>query len=131
MSTIAYVLEDKMLAMADKYPFSEWLQSEMSKRNLSQADLAREAGVTRAAINGVLTGARGPGNELCVAIANAFRVPPETVFRAAGLLPPAPAYTEYQQQLVHLLDLLPEEKKQIAVDYIRFLVEMEEKKRRK
>ena len=131
MSAIAYNLAAKMLAVADKCWFSEWLQSEMDNRGWSQADLAREAGVTRAAINGVLTGARGPGNELCVAIANAFHLTPEVVFRAAGLLPPAREPDPLASEAAHLVSLLPEDKKQIAVEYIRFLVEMEDKKRRK
>lgn len=74
--------------MVDK--FSEWLKSEMAARDLSQSDLGRMAGVTRSAINGVLTGARNPGVELCRAIAEAFNISPVTVFRKAGLLPEKP-----------------------------------------
>ena len=74
--------------MADKYSFSEWLQAEMTQRDLSQSELARLAGVTRSAINGVLSGSRGPGHDLCSGIARAFKLPPEAVYRAAGLLPP-------------------------------------------
>lgn len=64
--------------------FSAWLQSEMDKRFLSQADLAREAGVTRAAINRVLTETRRPGTAVCRGIAKAFGLDEEDVMIRAG-----------------------------------------------
>lgn len=79
-----------MLIMADEN-FSEWLKKQLKKSGMSQSELARAAGVTRAAINGIVTGARGPGTDLCNGIAKALKLPPEEVHRAAGLLPPAPA----------------------------------------
>ena len=70
--------------------FSEWLTTVLFQKGISQSELARQAGVTRGAINGVLTGARGPGVDLCNGIARALKIPPEEVLRAAGLLPPEP-----------------------------------------
>jgi transcriptional regulator with XRE-family HTH domain len=80
-----------MYSMADKmsvYSFGEWLAEMLKKHEINQSELARKAGVTRGAINGVLSGARGPGPELCTAIARAFGIQPEEVFRQAGFLPP-------------------------------------------
>jgi transcriptional regulator with XRE-family HTH domain len=79
-----------MSAMADKMTdilFAGWLDKMLSDHEMTQSDLARKAHVTRGAINGILSGARGPGPDLCNAIAHAFGIPPEEVFREAGLLP--------------------------------------------
>lgn len=39
--------------------FSNWLTAVLIQKGISQSELARQAGVTRGAINGILTGARG------------------------------------------------------------------------
>jgi transcriptional regulator with XRE-family HTH domain len=95
-----------VLAVADNYSFSMWLLAEMSKLGISQSELARRAGVTRSAINGVVTGARGPGPDLCNAIARALNIPPEQVFQAAGLLPPAIEQNSKVDELAHLAQSL-------------------------
>lgn len=66
--------------------FGRWLLRELRTANISQAELARRAGVTRSTINGVIHG-RSPGNSLLLAISNALAIPAEVVFTAAGLLP--------------------------------------------
>jgi len=49
---------------------------------------------------------RGAGPEVCVAMARALDVPPETVFRAAGLLPPSRDPGEDEEELLyHYRDL--------------------------
>lgn len=68
--------------------FVDWLLNEMNSQGLSQAALAKKADVSRTAISNLINGSRGMGIELCTAIAHALKIPPETVFRAAGLLPP-------------------------------------------
>ena len=88
--------------MADKINFPEWLKKQLERTGMSQSELARAAGVTRAAINGIITGARGPGTDLCNGIAKALRIPPEVVYRAAGLLPPEPAENPIINQITYL-----------------------------
>ena len=67
--------------------FSGWLQEELKKRGMSQADLSRKSGLSTAAVSRIMGGSRGVGAEACTAIARALKLPPETVFRQAGLLP--------------------------------------------
>ena len=74
--------------------FSEWLQERMSLKGYNQAELARHANVSRAAINGILTGSRGLGNELCSAIAHGLELPEIVVFVAAGIIKAPPGYLE-------------------------------------
>lgn len=127
MYATTYEFPCKVLAMADTYVFSEWLQGEMTARDLSQSELARLAGVTRSAINGVVTGARGPGRDLCVGIARAFKIPPEEVFRIAGLLPPAKS-NDRVDRLIYQIEELDEEDQATIETFVGALVERKRKK---
>lgn len=106
--------------MADEV-FIKWLEKELIERDLSQAKLARMAGFSRSAINGVLTGARNPGVDLCEGIARAFKLQPEYVFRKAGLLPEKPKNDDLTKEAEFLLSQMPEAKRQQAINFIRFL----------
>ena len=44
-----------MYAMVYTTQFSEWLTAVLFQKGISQSELARQAGVTRGAINGLLT----------------------------------------------------------------------------
>jgi transcriptional regulator with XRE-family HTH domain len=69
--------------------FSEWLTDELRKRGWSQADLARAANIHRQVVSTYINGRRSkPDEDVLRSIARAFKMPPEEVFRAAGLLPP-------------------------------------------
>lgn len=110
---------DIMLAMK----FSDWLLNWLNKKGWNQSELATRAGVTRTAISDVLSGRRNPGTDLCIAIARALNIPPETVFRAAGLLPPVPSDTEYQEEFFHLLSQLSPQERQEILELLRFKAE--------
>ena len=66
--------------------FLRWLQTEMNKRGWSQGDLAKHAGISRAAITHVLNRTRMPGPDFCRAMARTLGYPQEYVFRLAGLI---------------------------------------------
>lgn len=66
--------------------FGEWLDHEISRRGWSQSELARRGGVSASAVQQVVTGITRPGPRVCQAVARAFEMPPEEVFRLAGLL---------------------------------------------
>lgn len=67
--------------------FPEWLENELGKKSWTRADLAREAGISQSTLSLIYSGNRQPGKEVCSAVAQALRLPPETVFVAAGMLP--------------------------------------------
>jgi transcriptional regulator with XRE-family HTH domain len=87
MNAIEFNEYGKMNSIVDAIEFPDWLQKEMDQRGWSFSDLARAAGVSRGTIGNVVRGERAAGRRLATAIAKAFDYPPETVFRAAGLLP--------------------------------------------
>jgi transcriptional regulator with XRE-family HTH domain len=67
--------------------FADWLREELKKRDWSQADLSKKAGISPSQVTRVLSGERGIGEESLNAIARALNISPITVFRKAGLLP--------------------------------------------
>ncbi len=84
--------------------FSDWLVIQLNDKGWSQAELSRQAGVSRAAISAVIVGTRNPGNDLCEAIARALKLPPETVFRAAGILPKNHQVSEKRERAHYAID---------------------------
>lgn len=67
--------------------FTNWLEEELQKREWKPAYLAHKAGISRGALSNILSGLRRPGHEVLNAIAQALSIPPEIVFRQAGILP--------------------------------------------
>lgn len=117
-----------MLAMVDKLKFPQWLENSLKEKEMSQSELARQAGVTRAAINGILSGARGPGTDLCLGIARAFNLPPETVYRKAGLLPPVPKEIEKKNELSYIVSQLSPQEVDDLILYTRLRLQISEQR---
>lgn len=111
--------------------FSEWLDAQMQAKNLSQSQLAKRAGVTRSAINGILREARGPGVDLLQGLARALDIPIEEVYRAASILPPKFTKNELIERIIHEMNGLPPEDKQDVMDYIEMIRQRTEKRRKK
>lgn len=112
--------------------FSAWLETKLIELAISQAELARRAGVTRGAIGNIIRGERGPGVDLAKGIAHALKLPEDEVMIAAGLLSPKPNEDKAQKELDTLYRTLREgANKERAVDFLRHLVETEEKSGRR
>lgn len=101
--------------------FAEWLANEMNRRQWSQAELARRAGTSRSAINGLITGVRGPGPDLSNAIAHAFNLPAEDVYRAAGLLPPEPTLDEQAAAIAYRASKMTQAEKRAVLAFMNSL----------
>lgn len=86
--------------------FGDWLKHEIELRNMTQRELAVRSGITPAQISRVISGTRGVGEESLLAISRALRLPPETVFRAAGFLPPKSTHNEKLDEALHILSML-------------------------
>ncbi len=116
---------DYLMSKAD---FAEWLREELRNRDWSQSDLSRRSGVSTAQITRVLSGERGIGEATCKSLARALHLPPEEVFRKAGLLPPKPVADEIMEQAEHIINgyKFPETKAR-ALAYLEFLRVEEEK----
>ncbi len=97
----------------------DWITKETENRGWSMRELARRANLSHATISNVLSQQRRPGWDFCVGIAQAFQVPPETVFRKAGLLPSKPETSEQAEEALHLFQQLSPEKQRLALKTLR------------
>jgi transcriptional regulator with XRE-family HTH domain len=120
--------------------FSTWLLQKIEERGWSQAELARRAGLGNATVNRFITETHNPGSDACLAIARALKVPPEEVFRIAGILPRfdetrVREFQEVSEMLASLPDPIRKQTmiaiRALARDaYERALKEEEEKERK-
>lgn len=103
--------------------FSEWLADELATRAMRPADLARKSGLSRSAISNYLKQQRNtPEPEALVAIARALRLPAETVYQAAGILPQPVERTELIAQLIKLFEQLPPADQDDILHYIDYKI---------
>lgn len=116
-----------MFAVGQNLRFSEWLQTEMVKRGWSQSDCARACDLNRAVINKLLNGKCKPQPLTLIAIARGLKVPVETAYRAAGLLPPPPDGDDTTQELLYLFKSIQSpQRKATAIMLLKALVAEEE-----
>jgi len=120
-----------MFSVGQHLRFSEWLQLELDKRGWSQSDCARSANLNRAVINKLLNGKSRPQPSTLAAIARAFKIPIETVYQAAGLLPSAMDHDDRTRELIHIFESIQSaQRKATAIMLLKALVEEEEIERR-
>lgn len=123
LSATNFIIHDKMSLPMD-CDFSEWLTSQLNKKSWSQSELANKAGLNRQVISTYINRQRNkPDADVLIAIGKAFGIPPEEVFRAAGLLPPERKNDSRDNELVYLFKLLPDGEKEQVLDYVRYVVE--------
>lgn len=67
-----------------------WLSKELEKRGWTYRETGRRAGISHVTISNIISGQQNPGLDFCTGIAKALGMPPETVMRKAGLIPPHP-----------------------------------------
>jgi transcriptional regulator with XRE-family HTH domain len=120
-----------MFLVGQNLRFAEWLQSEMNRRGWSQSDCARACDLNRAVINKLLNGKCKPQPTTLIAIARGFKIPVETAYRAAGLLPPSSDSDETTQELLYIFHSLQSpQRKATALMLLKALVAEEENQQR-
>jgi len=87
--------------------FSDWLTSQLVNRKMSPADLARRMRKDQGVISRLLSGERKPANSTLDAIANAFDLPQETVYQAAGVLFIKKDHDPWVEEQIRKLDRIP------------------------
>jgi transcriptional regulator with XRE-family HTH domain len=119
-----------MFSVGQHLRFSEWLQEEMDRRGWSQSDCARAANLNRAVINKLLNAKSQPQPPTLAAIARAFKIPIETAYRAAGLLPPDADGDDATIELIHVFKSIQSpQRKSTAIMLLKALVTEEENER--
>lgn len=102
--------------------FGKWLLCELEKRGWSQNELGRRAGLTSGTISNAINGVRTPTNDTLKSIARALKVPKETVFREAGVLPSVPDRTEQQVLLIHLFESMTDQQREMLISQARWIL---------
>lgn len=99
--------------------FANWLEDEMKRRGWHPADLAKAAGLYQSTLGNVLNRERSAGADVCTALARALKLPPEEVFRRAGLLPelPAPDNDITLKRLYEYVKRLSPDDRLLVLDY--------------
>lgn len=110
--------------------FSEWLLLTLEKKGWSQSDLARAAHISTGTISDVVSGRRRVGKDMATSIAGALKLPPEQVFRAAGILPPE-LDDPWVEEMSHKLTRLSPGLRAVAERFINSMVEGEESEQKK
>jgi len=108
--------------------FASWLNKELDEQSWTQSELARRAGLSRGTLSNITSGSKGIGEETCRAIARAFNIPPETVFRAAGILPNHPGTDEDFEELKHLFSQMTDEEQLEFLAIGRVKIELRNKR---
>jgi transcriptional regulator with XRE-family HTH domain len=120
-----------MLPVGQKIYFSEWLQTEMDKRGWSQSDLARYADLNRAVINKLLNGKSHPQPSTLESISRALKMPLETTYRAAGLLPAAVDNDDAMEEAMHIFKSIQStQHRATAIALLKVLITEEENEQR-
>ena len=96
-----------------------WVRGELLKRAWSQIELSRRSGISQSHLARFISEERGVGEESISGLAKAFGVPPETLFRIAGLLPPIPPSNEIIKEVDGLLSSMPLEEQENVREYTR------------
>lgn len=116
-----------MFVVGRNMRFTEWLQVEIDKRGWSQSDCARASDLNRAVINKLLNGKCTPQPATLMALARGFKIPVETAYRAAGLLPPSIDGSDAIQELIFLFNSLQSpQRRATAIVLLKALVTEEE-----
>jgi transcriptional regulator with XRE-family HTH domain len=113
-------MNDTFVFMA-LFDIAEYIHRAMDERDMTQADLVRKSGLSSSQVSKILSMKSEPSAEAMVAIAHALEIPPETVFRAAGLLPPINPITEYQEILDFSLSSLDGDQLMEVLQFIEFV----------
>lgn len=120
-----------MSSVSQPIRFPEWLETQMSQRGWSQSECARACGLNRAVINKLLNGKCKPQPVTLIAIARGFKIPVETAYRAAGLLPPGNHDEEITRELVYIFNSLQNpQRRATALMLLKALAAEEENQQR-
>lgn len=120
-----------MFHVGQKLSFSEWLQAEMDKRGWSQSDMARAAELNRAVINKLLSGKSHAQPTTLEAISRALKIPLETLYRVAGLLPANSDSDDTTEEAMHIFKSIQNsQRRATAMTLLKALIMEEEYERR-
>ena len=106
--------------------FSAWLQDQLNKKKMNQAELAEATHTTPATVSRLMGGTRKPGSKLCISIAKVLDVSPEEVFVVAGLLPKKTS-SQIPDTVLYKYSILNKNNQSLAVSFMDLLIGKQDK----
>jgi len=122
------MMSQNKASMTTHEEFIQWLQEQLEEHGWGQAELARRGGITRSQISRLLSGERQPTATTCRAIARAFHMPVDEVFRKAAILPRNRRVPDDFEELQHYFLELSDEDQQRVIVIVRALHEAQDAK---
>lgn len=107
--------------------FGVWLQSELDRREWTQADFARRSGMNTSQVSYLINGTRKLGLSSAITLSEALRVPIETVLVEAGHISRPKANAQKENQLLHLFRLLPDHEQDRTIAYVEGVLNLLER----
>ena len=102
--------------------FAGWVQSKLDEKGWSRLEAARRGEISASMFDKVINGYANPGPDFCTGVARAFGIPPEDVFRRAGLLPELTYGTLEDgdaRELYTIIQNLPTRERRDVIEYAR------------
>lgn len=99
-------------------PIGDRLLSLLKEKEVSQAELARRSGRSKAAISDIISGRRNMSADFAIDLADAFNVPPEDFFRMFDLLPPKRETNPIAQSILYNAVGLPEDEQKEILEIV-------------
>lgn len=108
-----------MLSGWQQMNFGDWLDLELKQRDWIPATLANKANIDAGNLSRVMSGQRTASPDMCNSIAKVLGLPPEHVFRKAGLLPdlPIPEGDENWKELYDYFKRLKPSERKMVLDF--------------
>lgn len=111
--------------------FSEWLLEQLNETGMSQSELARQSGLSRQVISSWINQTRTkPDDASLQSLARGLHLPIETVYRAAGILPPEHERAELSEEFAYLLDQLDQRDIEEVKRIIKLKIELREQEQK-
>ena len=111
--------------------FVDWLSEKIKERRMSQTELAQRLGLTRGAVNNLLSGrSKNPSADTIQKLADIFRVSVDEIYRAANILPAAPEQDDWVRDTQHKLSLLNPDQRETAELIIKALLDKESRNKK-
>ena len=107
--------------------FWEWAETERRKRSLSWRAVEKRGNVGNATVSRRANDMSNPTITVCEALARAFSLPKEEVFRQAGLLPSLPNEESKERELLYRIKDLDESARARVLEYVEFLYQRQKK----
>ena len=123
------------MLQSERMEFQDWLRAEIERKGWNQAELARRAGLSEAAVSRIMSKSkhsqirRQPGRGACQGIARALEVPVSVVYPAAGYLPDAEPISRRRALIEFISEQMSEQEYSDLLDYIQFRLSKKQKQR--